>query len=85
MLATAQKFVGAGFTDRFLTEDEVKTITTEFFQTWDLSGIRILVIIPDGTRTMPLPLFFKLIFEALNGKAQVLDYLGTHGLLPAHP
>lgn len=84
MLATAQKFVGAGFTDRFLTEDEIKTITTEFFQTWDLSGKRILVIIPDRTRTMPLPLFFKLIFEALNGKAQVLDYLialGTHSAM----
>ena len=41
----------------------------------------MLVIIPDGTRTMPLPLFFSLFFEAFHGRVAKLDYLialGTH-------
>jgi nickel-dependent lactate racemase len=83
-MGISQKYVGKGYADRYLTESEVAAITGEFFQTWDLSGKRILVIIPDSTRTMPMPLFFKLIFEALNGKVKTLDYLvalGTHSAM----
>ena len=42
---------------------------------------RVLVIIPDGTRTAPIPLFFRLLYEALGGRVSRLDYLialGTH-------
>jgi nickel-dependent lactate racemase len=40
-----------------------------------------LIIIPDGTRTAPIPLFFRLFHEALWGRVAALDYLvalGTH-------
>lgn len=42
---------------------------------------RILVIIPDGTRTAPLPLMFRLLYEQLGRRVAQLDYLialGTH-------
>src|SRR6185437_15251254 len=47
----------------------------------DPAGKRVLVIIPDGTRTAPIPLFFRLLYEQLGRRAAQLDYLialGTH-------
>lgn len=46
-------------------------------------GQRVLVIIPDGTRTAPIPLFFRLFYEELwvTRRVAALDYLvalGTH-------
>jgi lactate racemase len=72
---------GRGFQDRYLNDDEVRSLVTEAFGQWDLTGRRVLVILPDGTRTGPIPLFFRLLHEALSGKVAALDYLialGTH-------
>src|SRR6185437_14074626 len=47
----------------------------------DPAGKRVLVIIPDGTRTAPIPLFFRLLYEQFGRRAARLDYLialGTH-------
>ena len=47
----------------------------------DLAGKRVLVIIPDGTRTAPIPLMFRLLYERLGRRVARLDYLialGTH-------
>jgi nickel-dependent lactate racemase len=44
-------------------------------------GKRVLVIIPDSTRTAPIPLFFRLLHRALWGRVAALDFLvalGTH-------
>ncbi|HYJ48199.1 MAG TPA: lactate racemase domain-containing protein [Pyrinomonadaceae bacterium] len=49
-----------------------------------LDGKRVLVIIPDRTRTAPIPQMFRLFHEFLGGKVAALDYLialGTHKLL----
>jgi lactate racemase len=46
---------------------------------------RVLVIIPDGTRTAPIPLLFRLLNEQIGRRAAHLDYLialGTHPPLP---
>jgi nickel-dependent lactate racemase len=85
LTATSQRTFGLSYPDRYLTEEEVRSITGPFFQNWDLTGQRVLVIVPDGTRTMPMPLFFDIFFEALNGKVAQLDYLialGTHSPMP---
>lgn len=45
------------------------------------AGKRVLVIIPDGTRTAPIPLLFRLLYEQLGRRVANLDYLialGTH-------
>ena len=41
----------------------------------------MLVIIPDGTRTAPIPLLFRLLYEQIGRRVARLDYLialGTH-------
>jgi nickel-dependent lactate racemase len=73
--------IGNGFTDRTLSDDETRTIVGEALGTLSLDGKRVLVLIPDGTRTMPMPLMFRLFDQFLGGRAAVLDYLvasGTH-------
>ena len=48
------------------------------------AGKRVLVIIPDGTRTMPMPLMFQLLQKEIGACAAACDYLvalGTHSLM----
>lgn len=73
--------IGRGFTDRMLTEDEIRSIVRESLDSLHLDGKRALVIIPDGTRSMPMPLMFSLFNEFLGKRFKSLDYLvalGTH-------
>jgi nickel-dependent lactate racemase len=73
--------IGTGYTDKFLTEAEIRELFTQTFAQHSLDGRRVLIIIPDSTRTSPIPLMFRLFHEALAGKAAQLDYLialGTH-------
>ncbi len=73
--------IGAGFEDRYLSEDEVREVLARAFDECDLTGKRVVVIIPDSTRTAPVPLFFRTFHEMLAGKVARLDYLialGTH-------
>jgi lactate racemase len=71
----------AGYMDRFLSADEVREIVSAGLASLSLAGKRVLFIIPDGTRTMPMPQLFALFRELLDGKVAAHDYLvalGTH-------
>jgi nickel-dependent lactate racemase len=73
--------VGKGFADRYLSGDEVRAIVREGVDSLAAEGKRVLTIIPDGTRTMPMPLMFGLLEELLTPRVMALDYLvalGTH-------
>jgi nickel-dependent lactate racemase len=73
--------IGTGTPDHFLTEDQVEAIIVQGLESLPLTGKRVVVIIPDGTRTMPMPLFFRLLTGHLLGKVKQLDFLvalGTH-------
>lgn len=73
--------IGTGYTDRFLSEEEARGILEEGLGKVDLSGKRVLVIIPDSTRSGPIPMMFRLISEGLLPRVKKLDYivaLGTH-------
>ncbi|RMF28029.1 MAG: DUF2088 domain-containing protein [Chloroflexi bacterium] len=73
--------LGKGFTDRLLTEEEIRDLMGEALARTDLTGRRVLIIIPDHTRSGPIPLFFRLFHEFLSGRVAALDYLialGTH-------
>jgi nickel-dependent lactate racemase len=73
--------IGKGFSDRYLTKDETREVVSEGLGTLPVDGKRALVIIPDGTRTMPMPLMFTLFDELLSPRVAALDYLvalGTH-------
>jgi nickel-dependent lactate racemase len=79
--AQNETMTGAGYTDRFLTADETRAIVRASLDSLSLAGKRVLFIIPDGTRTMPMPQFFGLFQEMLAGKVAALDFLvalGTH-------
>jgi nickel-dependent lactate racemase len=64
-----------------LTETEIDAIVAQGLNGLPLSGRRVLVIIPDSTRTMPLPLFFRRLTQHLLRRVRALDFLvalGTH-------
>ena len=77
--------VGKGYPDRLLTENEVRELMGEALAQAELAGKRVLIIIPDGTRSGPIDLFFRLFHELLWGQVAALDYLialGTHQPMP---
>ena len=70
---------GLGFTDRLLTEAEIASLTHAALQS--VTAQRILVIVPDGTRTAPIPHMFRLLHQELRHRTTALDFLialGTH-------
>ncbi len=65
----------------YLSEAEIEELLSRAVEGWELDGKRILVVVPDSTRTMPLPLFFRLLAKHLLPRAQKLNFivaLGTH-------
>jgi nickel-dependent lactate racemase len=73
--------IGKGFTDHYLTEAETGEIVAQALESLQLNGKHVLIIIPDGTRTMPLPLMFNLFERLLGPRVKIMDYLvalGTH-------
>jgi len=70
-----------GCVGQFLSEGEVRELAAQALDQAGLDGKRVLIIIPDSTRTAPIPLFFRLFHELLWGRVAALDYLvalGTH-------
>jgi len=73
--------LGLGFPDRYLTEEEAREIVVRAFEEVAVDGKKVLVIIPDHTRTAPIDLMFRLLYESLAERVRQLDYLmalGTH-------
>jgi len=72
---------GKGSTDRPLSEEEVAAICGEAVSGWDIAGRRVLVLVPDSTRTCPLDLMFRVLYPLLAAGAAELNFLvalGTH-------
>ncbi len=80
------QIIGKGYDDgRSLSEEEVRDLCAKGFDRLDPNGKRLLVIIPDSTRTAPLDMMFRIFYELLNGKVATLHYLialGTHQPMP---
>ena len=73
--------IGHGQREGYLSSSEIETIGREGLATLAVDGKRVLVLIPDGTRTMPMPLMFDLLERELGPRVAALDYLvalGTH-------
>lgn len=73
--------IGRGLDEGFLSSDDVRAVVHEGLARMPLDGRRVLVLIPDGTRTMPMPLLFDVLEEALAPRTRALDFLvalGTH-------
>ncbi len=73
--------IGLGLRDGYLSEHDVAGLVRDSLASTPLAGKRVLCLIPDGTRTMPMPLLFRLIRDELAGRAAACDFLvalGTH-------
>jgi nickel-dependent lactate racemase len=77
----ASEVVGEGLSQGFLTESQIRELAARWLGQLKLDGRRVLVLIPDGTRTMPMPLIFDILDQELGGRTASLDFLvalGTH-------
>jgi nickel-dependent lactate racemase len=80
----AQPATVLGGPDQVLGEDEVAAFIQESLAGADLNGRSVCVIVPDATRSCPLPLLLGAVHEALTGrvsKLTVLVALGTHAAM----
>jgi len=76
---------GKGFTDGYLVNGEVYNVLRQGLDQVDLTGKRVLVLIPDKTRSCPLPMLFRQLVDLLAWRVAKLDFLialGTHQPMP---
>ena len=70
-----------GWETRNLNEEEVRALCAEFVEREGLRGTRVLGIIPDHTRSAPIDLMFRTMYDLLaprRGEFDILIALGTH-------
>jgi hypothetical protein len=76
-----------GGPDAVLSDDEIRTFIQEKLSGIPLDGRSVCVLVPDGTRSCPLPLLLSTVHGALHGRVSrltVLVALGTHGDMSPH-
>jgi nickel-dependent lactate racemase len=79
--STATLIGGPG---QVLTDAEVTQFVHEQLDQVDVDGRSVCVVVPDGTRSCPLPLLMRAVHGALAGRASritVLVALGTHAAM----
>lgn len=78
--------ISRGSSTQRLSDEEAAQLLQQACDELDVDGRRVLIIFPDGTRTCPLPLLFRLLYANLGRRVRQLDYLialGTHPPIPA--
>jgi lactate racemase len=73
--------IGSGALAGYLSPGEIRDLVRAGIGSLALDSLRLLVIIPDGTRTMPMSLMFDLLEAEAGPRVAALDYLvalGTH-------
>lgn len=64
-----------------LTDGEIQAFVSEAMASLEADGKRVLFIIPDQTRSMPMPVVFRALHTALSQRVKKMDFLvalGTH-------
>jgi lactate racemase len=64
-----------------LTEDQIRAFISEQLATVDVEGRSVCLVVPDATRTCPLPMLLRAVHTSLSGRASqvtVVIALGTH-------
>jgi nickel-dependent lactate racemase len=70
--------------DQVLTEGQIRSFVLDQLGAADLDGRSVCVLVPDATRSCPLPLLLSAVHGALHGRVTrltVLVALGTHAEL----
>lgn len=75
--------IGKGITTGLLSDEEAEQIVRSGLASAALEGKRVLLLIPDDTRTAPMGLMFRLIYDAIGESAAALDCLVALGTHPA--
>jgi len=73
--------IGKGQEKGKLSNDESRAIIAGLLEEARIGGKSVLVVIPDATRTAPVPFFFRTLCDLAAGRAKRLDFLvalGTH-------
>ncbi|MCC6796317.1 MAG: DUF2088 domain-containing protein [Candidatus Hydrogenedentes bacterium] len=68
-----------------LTPEQLSEFVQRAFEGEQVDGKRVLFIIPDSTRSMPMPAMFRALFDTLRVRVAKMDYLialGTHPPMP---
>ncbi len=76
--------VRIGSADEVLADRTVRDFIAESLAAEDFDGQSVCIIVPDGTRSCPLPLLLSAVHGALHGRASritVLIALGTHAAM----
>src|SRR5271165_3305858 len=76
--------IGKGSPERMLFDDQLRALVSASAREMGIDGRRVLTIIPDGTRTMPMAQLFPLLQGEIGQRAAACDYLvalGTHPLM----
>ncbi|MBP8132562.1 MAG: DUF2088 domain-containing protein, partial [Candidatus Hydrogenedentes bacterium] len=69
----------------FLSDDAIRAAVREALDATPLDGKRVLFIIPDHTRSMPMSAMFRAAWDALRGRAKKMDVLIALGTHPPEP
>jgi len=74
--------IGKGYEKKgFVSEAEARELVAKAVAKTGVKGRKVLIIIPDSTRTAPMPMMFRIFHDLIAGEAKALDYLialGTH-------
>jgi len=80
-MSSPSAVVGRGLSSGYLAPEEIATLARDGLARLAVDGRRVLVLIPDGTRTMPMPALYEILERELGPRAAALDFLvalGTH-------
>jgi nickel-dependent lactate racemase len=80
---STDQVIGKGVTEGALSDSEVEEIVARGLAALPFDGQRVLVLIPDATRTFPMPLYFRLLTRHLGPRVRAVDFLVALGTHPA--
>jgi nickel-dependent lactate racemase len=78
---SSSSVVGRGVATGYLAAEDVAAVAREGLARLPVDARRVLVLIPDGTRTMPMPALYAILERELGPRVATLDFLvalGTH-------
>jgi len=85
MAVSGGLLAGRGSASEVMDDAAVEEVLERALERVPLAGRRVLAIVPDGTRTAPIPLLYRLLNRHLAPRAAGLDYLVALGTHPAMP
>ncbi len=73
--------IGYGSSNELLSEQKVAEICSEAFKKYNLTNKSVLAVLPDHSRTAPIDVMFRTVYDLLAEQVKALDFiiaLGTH-------